>query len=505
MSKQRNFEQLPCGQRSEEYAGWNVGFAKLACIFLVFFAATAISSPAQTFTQLAAFSGIDGESPSGPLVQGLDGNFYGSTSAGGSLGVGTLFKVTPTGTLTLLHTLDWYTDGGNSYAGLLLDTNGNFYGTMSIGGAYLEGTVIKMTPAGTVNTVYSFCAQTNCADGYQPSVALVEGTDGNFYGTTSLGGNINSGGIAYRITPAGKLTTLYDFGSLANFGDGDQPDSPLLLASDGNFYGTTYGGGASGINGYGTVFRLAPTGKLTTLHSFCVRGPICNDGQHPISGALVEGTDGAFYGTTSVGGSTSYGTIFKITRSGKLTTLHTFAGAEGEFPYAGPIQATDGNFYGLTQLGGANNYGTIYQMTPAGQVTDLYDFCAQRGCPDGSYASSALVQGTDGTFYGTTQTGGNIKDCNNRGCGTVFSFSMGLGPFVESLPMIGRVGTKVRILGNNLTGSSSITFNNIAATFTVVSDNQITTRVPIGATTGTVEVTTPSGILKSNVVFRVLP
>ncbi len=478
---------------------------------LPFLAALAISfvsitpADAQTFTTLAAFNGLDGESPSGPLVQGLDGNFYGPTFAGGSLGSGTLFKVTPAGTLTLLHSLDWYTDGGNSYAGLLLATNGNFYGTMSVGGAYLEGTVIKMTPAGTVNTFYSFCAQTNCADGYQPSVSLVEGTDGNFYGTTSLGGNINSGGIAYRITPAGKLTTLYDFGSLANFADGDQPDSPLLLASDGNIYGTTYGGGASGINGYGTVFTLAPAGKLTTLHSFCVRGPICNDGQHPISGALVEGTDGNFYGTTSVGGSTNYGTIFRITRAGKLTTLHTFAGPEGEFPYAGLIEATDGNFYGLTQLGGANNYGTIYQMTPAGHVTDLYDFCAQRGCPDGSYASSALVQGTDGTLYGTTQTGGNTTSCKNKGCGTVFSFSMGLSPFVESLPMIGNVGTKVRILGNNLTGASSVTFNNVAATFTVVSGTQITTTVPSGATTGTVEVTTSSGIVKSNVVFRVLP
>lgn len=460
---------------------------------------------AQTFTTLATFNGINGQSPTGSLVQGLDGNFYGTTAEGGSLDSGTLFKVTPSGALTLLHTLNGNTDGGLSYTALLQAPDGNFYGTMSIGGADLHGTVIKMTPAGTVTTLYSFCAQSNCADGNQPSVSLVAGTDGNFYGTTSLGGNINGVGTAFRITPAGKLTTLYDFGALPNFADGDQPDSPLLLARDGNFYGTTYSGGASGVNGYGTVFQLTPAGKLTTLYSFCVNGPICDDGQHPISGALVLGADGDFYGTTTVGGSTGFGTVFKITRAGKLTTLHAFAGPEGEIPYAGLIQGTDGNFYGLTQVGGANNFGTIYQMTPAGQVTDLHDFCAQRGCPDGSYASSALVQGTDGIFYGATQTGGDTTSCKSMGCGTVYSFSMGLSPFVESLPAIGKVGAKIRILGNKLTGATSVTFNHTPATFTVVSDTQITTRVPSGATTGTVEVTTSSGTLKSNVAFQVLP
>jgi uncharacterized repeat protein (TIGR03803 family) len=216
--------------------------------------------------------------------------------------------------------------------------------------------------------------------------------------------------------------------------------------------------------------------------------------------ALVQGTDGNFYGTTGNGGTNKQGTVFKITPSGTLETLHSFDGADGSYPYAALVQGTDGNLYGTTHEGGANdiNYlcplgcGTIFKITPSGTLTTLYSFCSQANCTDGTLPGAGLVQDTDGAFYGTTESPS-----------TVYSLSMGLGPFVETQPPSGKVGAAVKILGTSLTGSTSVTFNGTAATFAVVSASEITTTVPTGATTGTVQVVTPGGTLSSNVPFRV--
>ena|SRR5579863_7632481 len=195
------------------------------------------------------------------------------------------------------------------------------------------------------------------------------------------------------------------------------------------------------------------------------------------------------------------GTVFKITPSGTLTALHSFAGypTDGSEPLAGLVQATDGNLYGTTYSGGPNDEGTVFEITPTGGLTTLYAFCPQSGCADGSNPLAALVQDTNGTLYGTTLLGGANGD------GTLFSLSVGLGPFVEMQPISGKVGAAVKILGTNLTGATSVSFNGTAATFTVVSSSFIKTTVPAGATTGTVQVVTPSGTLLSNVPFRVLP
>jgi uncharacterized protein (TIGR03437 family) len=345
------------------------------------FGGMAIISSAQTLTTLVSFNGTDGVEPDyGSLVQGTDGNFYGTTYSGGANNTGTVFKVTPGGTLTTLYSFTGGTDGEYPYAGLVQASDGNFYGT-TYGGGCCDGTVFKITPGGTLTTLYGF---TGGADGGSPSGALVQATDGNFYGTTRSGG-ANGGGTVFKVTPGGTLTTLYSFGAAGT--DGAQPYAGVIQGTDGNFYGTTYTGH--------TVFKITPGGMLTTLHTFS--GP---DGGDPLD-ALVQASDGNFYGTTSSGGSESVGTIFKITPGGTLTTLHDFTdgATDGARPYAGLIQGTDGNFYGTTEGGGTSGDGTIFKITPSGVLTILHNFNGT----DGFRPYAGLIEGTDGNLYGTTE------------------------------------------------------------------------------------------------------
>jgi uncharacterized repeat protein (TIGR03803 family) len=300
------------------------------------------------------------------------------------------------------------------------------------------------------------------------------------------------------MTLGGALTTIHNFAGA----DGAVPYAGLVEGTDGSFYGTTDFGGTSTAcsGGCGTVFKIASGGTVTTLHSF-VGGPA--DGARPYAG-LVQGTDGSFYGTTFEGGAGTActygcGIVFKITSSGMLTTLLSFDYADGAYPSAPLIQATDGNLYGTTAAGGANDFGTAFKITSGGSLTTLHSFCAQTNCGDGFQPYGGLVQATSGTFYGTTYYGGVNND------GIVFSLAVGLGPFVETLPTSGKVGETVVILGNNLTGATSVTFNGTAAVFKVTSPSLITTTVPTGAATGKVKVVTPRRTLSSNVPFRVLP
>jgi uncharacterized repeat protein (TIGR03803 family) len=388
------------------------------------------------------------------------------------------------------------TDGANPYAPLVQGTDGSLFGTTAYGGDEAAGTVFKLTDGYKLTTLYSFCSQTNCADGEIPQMGLMQATNGHFYGTTYQG-DVNNGGTVFEITAGGKLTTLYSFDET----DGHHPDAGLVQATNGNFYGTTYQGG---VNNGGTVFEITAGGKLTTLYNFCAQAS-CVDGEYP-QAALVQATNGHFYGTTYQGGTNNYGTVFEITAAGKLTTLYSFCAqescADGSYPYAGLVQATNGRFYGTTYQGGVakfgNNYGTVFEITAGGKLTTLYSFCAQPNCADGLYPYAGLMQSTNGILYGTTY-GGNGTGTE----GTLFSLDAGLGPFVETRPTSGKVGATVIILGTNLKGTSSVTFNGTAATFTVVSNSEIKSTVPVGATTGLVEVTIPKKTLKSNVDFRV--
>jgi uncharacterized repeat protein (TIGR03803 family) len=442
----------------------------------------AITSPAQVFTTLVNLDGTNGANPYyGSLIQATDGNFYGMTHGGGHDDEGTVFKIAPSGKLTTLHSFA-STDGSSPVGGLVQATDGNFYGTAAGGGPSNGGTVFKITAGGKLTTLHSFTGYPS--DGGAPSAALIQATDGNFYGTTPSGGADNTGTV-FKITPTGTLTMLHSFA----YTDGAAPITPLVQATDGNFYGTTQSGGAYND---GTVFKMTPTGTLTTLYSFCSQTN-CADGLFPYAG-LIQATDGNFYGTTYGGGANDDGTVFKITPTGTLTTLHSFDGADGLFPYAGLIQATGGNFYGTTSGDGATSYGTVFKVTPTGALTTLHAFDNS----DGDSPLGGLAQATNGTFYGLTNAGGTDN------YGTVFSLSAGLGSFVETNPASGKVGAKVMILGNNLKGSTSVKFHGKSAHFSVKSDTEIKTSVPTGATTGYVTVTTPKGTLKSNVVFRVL-
>ena len=216
-------------------------------------------------TTLYTFNGTDGDNPQAGLIQATDGNFYGTTFSGGTsnycgYGCGTVFKITPSGSLTTLHSFSG-TDGFNVQAGLVEGTDGNFYGTTVNGGPQNVGEVYKITPSGTLAVLYTFCSQTGCTDGEYPKAGLVQATDGNFYGTTSAGGT-HSQGTVFAITPSGSLSTLYSFCPQSGCADGANPVAGVIQASDGNFYGTTYGGGS---NNSGTVFKLTPLVPTTTV------------------------------------------------------------------------------------------------------------------------------------------------------------------------------------------------------------------------------------------------
>jgi uncharacterized repeat protein (TIGR03803 family) len=319
---------------------------------------------------------------------------------------------------------------------LVQGPDGNLYGTTPFGGDYRYcnifgcGTMFKMTPSGKLTTLYEFCTQDNCSDGQYPG-GLVQ-TNRGIYGTTGGGGGGNCGngcGTIFRITPQGKLTTLYRFCSQAGCPDGTA-SSPLVLAADEAFYGTTVYGGDTTCNppyGCGTVFRITPSGSLTTLHIF--EG---TDGDEP--NGLIQATDRNLYGTTIFGGSSSgtncnggCGTVFKVTPRGTLTSLHSFDYTDGARPYAGLIQASDGSFYGTTSSGGAipncpiDGCGTIFKMTPQGSLTTLISFDAGNGGSPGA----ALFQATDGNLYGTTQLGGDLGCDGPVGCGILFQITPG--------------------------------------------------------------------------------
>ena len=446
---------------------------------------TAIASRAQTFTTLHNFDGTDGGHSYLGMVQATNGKLYGTTSGGEVKGnYGTVFKMTPSGKLKTLYTFcsqNNCTDGYHPTSELVQATNGNLYGTTAPRIVHVGGTVFKITPSGKLKTLYTFCSQDKCTDGVTPYAGLVQATDGNLYGTTYEGGTNNLGTV-FQITPSGTWTKLHDFAGT----DGARPVERLVQATNGNLYGTTGEGGTSNV---GTVFKITLSGTLTKLHDFAG-----TDGRTPYAG-LIQARNGNLYGATEYGGAQNFGTVFKITPSGTLTKLHDFgAGTDGRIPYPWLVQATDGNLYGTTENGGTNNFGTVFKMTPSGTLTTLHDFAGT----DGTYPHADLIQDTNGSLYGMTHDGGANGDY-----GTVFRLSVGLGPFVETQPTSGKVGAAVRILGTKLTGATSVTFNGTAAKFTVVSKSEIKTTVPVGATTGKVKVTTPSATLSSNVRFRV--
>jgi uncharacterized repeat protein (TIGR03803 family) len=367
------------------------------------------SASGTLMTTLHAFSGgSDGANPNA-LVVGSDGNIYGTTEfdAPGQ-GFGKVFSITPGGAMTTLTTFTGL-DGALPLSGMTQGTDGNFYGTTQLGGVDSAGNAYRMTPDGTLTNLYTF------TDGQDPATVLVQGTNGNFYGMMSNGGAFGSGYV-FEMTPDGLFTNIYSF---ANGADGGYPNGGLEPGRNGSFYGLTAGGKA----GFGTIFKISPAGQLAPLYSFTGG----SDGSSP-AGVLVQGTDGNFYGTTThntLSGFQFYGTIFKVTPSGGLSTLYMLNSGDGSYPRAGLIQGTDGNFYGTTYQGGATGAGAVFRVTPAGAYTTLLSF---DGFDDGANPVTPLVQGLDGSLYGTTGTGGP------GGRGTVFRLSLTGAPQITTQP-----------------------------------------------------------------------
>jgi uncharacterized repeat protein (TIGR03803 family) len=411
---------------------------RAAVIIFALCAATAINSPAQTLKTLASFNGTDGKAPQG-IILATDGNFYGTTEAGGANGFGSVFKITPGGTLTTLYSFCAETnciDGNGPTAALVQASDGNLYGTTYYGGSNCVfgnlavsgcGTVFRITTSGQLTTLYNFCQTgdgSTCYDGSEPYSSLIQGSDGNLYGTTVYGGDnandvgsSNGGyGTVFKMTLQGTLTTLFSFcNDLNSTGyclDGAIPYGGVLLASDGNFYGTLYNGGTGIDNSGGAVYKLTPSGKFTALHYFGSKRN-WTDGAYPFD-SLIQGTDGNLYGTTrngGYGGTLGGGTVFKITPAGALTTLHLFRGTQGGFPYSALLQGKDGKLYGTDST-------SVYKVSTTGGYNVVYTFCALPNCADGSSPIGTLVQTAQGTLYGVTTAGGANGD------GTVFSLSL---------------------------------------------------------------------------------
>jgi uncharacterized repeat protein (TIGR03803 family) len=355
-----------------------------------------------------------------------------------------------------------------------------------------------------VGTLYSFCAsKVVCADGVFPEGELIQGTDGALYGTTFLGGT-HDGGTVFKITLSGDFTSLYSFCSKSpNCVDGTNPSAGLVEANNGLFYGTTSRGGAGScagnVQGCGTLFRINSSGSsFTTLYNFCMQ-PNCADGSHPET-SLIQAADGKIYGTTGAGGlmegtcTEGCGIAFNISKAGgPLTVLHAFSSSEG-VQVQNLIQATDGSFYGTALSGGQlSNQGTLFKMDSAtGAVTVLFNFCNVQSCQRTS-GPSGVLQATNGLLYGTTFGVAN---------GAVFTF--GFPPFVKLSPAFGPIGTTINIYGSDLSGATGVTFNGVPATFTIVSSGEIAASVPAGAAgSSVVTVATPSATLAGDVKFLV--
>jgi len=400
-------------------------FAALRTALLAFgfCVAAAIIAHGQALAPIVTFNGTNGSEPRAGMIQGSDGNFYGTTSLGGANNGGTVFRMTPAGTLTTLYNFCSQancTDGSSPRA-IIQANDGNFYGVTASGGNRTNcfpgivpagcGTVFEVTASGTFSTIYAFCAQSGCPDGEFPA-SLIQATDGNLYGVT--GGfdcsnppsNANCGSV-FKMTLGGSLSNFHIF----NGHDGQEPVG-LIQASDGNFYGTTMFGGTPwtpSLDPAGTVFEITSGGSFMTLYSFCQQRR-CFDGWAPNAG-VMQAADGNFYGTTPAGGSHGRGTIFEITPAGTYTVLYSFFVPNGA-PSMGLIQATDGNFYGTTGAYGTSS-GIVFEFTPAGTWTSLDSFTQSNG----AYPNS-LIQGADGKFYGTTLY---TQPTNSVG-GTVFNF-----------------------------------------------------------------------------------
>jgi uncharacterized repeat protein (TIGR03803 family) len=451
--------------------------------------ASAQDTPVLLFKYPNTINNTTGIANSSFLAQGPDGVFYDTIFSNGQFNNGSVYTMSLSGAFTLLFS--FCAEGGfctvngtGPQGGVTLGSDGNFYGTTSGGGAGGQGTVFKITPAGKLTTLFSF--PSTGADGSNPTFRVFQASNGEFYGVTPSGGNTN--GTFFSITTAGSFKLLASFHSGVN---GSNPNLPTQGA-DGNFYGTTHNGGPNSAC-CGVVYKATPAGKITVLFTFA-------SGEGSSVGQLVQGSDGNFWGVTNGVPFISGGELFKVSATGHLTVVHTFGAFQGDAdaPVSGLIAGSDGFLYGVTNAGGKANVGAIYSVNPATDAyAVLYSFCATSPC-DAFGPSPVLAQDTNGTFFGNT--GGN-----SDGGSYFFSFDTGLGPFVRTLTQSGRVGATVSFLGQDFTLATKVEFGGASATFKVISDTELTAVVPAAAVTGAVKVITSKGTLSATSKFKVLP
>jgi uncharacterized repeat protein (TIGR03803 family) len=471
--------------------------ASISLVALLAFtlAGAALPAQAQTYTKLYDVPGGSGISnpDSMAVAQGRDGDMY-ATSPYGGTDYGTLFKFTPSGTVSIVN------DSPIGYfvvSGVTLGTDGNLYGTDQDGGPSGGGCgfagcgqIYKVTPAGAETVLYNF---TNTAgDGYDPQSAPIQATNGKFYGTTPYSaGNYIS--VAYSITSAGAFSTVHTFAN----SEGQNVYAGFVQGSDGNLYGVAQ---TQGANGFGTIFKMTTAGVVTVLHSFDAV-----DGENPYY-PLIQASDGNFYGVANGGTGDGAGVIFKITPSGTYTVLHNFVMAtEGGNPSSSLVQATDGKLYGVTPSWGPLNGGTIYSITTSGTFSVLYSFDGT-DVTNGYEPSSPLKQNTNGKLYGETYYGGTATVCNIFGCGVIYSLDMGLKAFVSLESTSGKEGVKVNILGQGFTSTSVVKFGGTTATAVTRSGSTfLTATVPAAALTASVTVATGKTTLTSSQTFKVTP
>ena len=374
--------------------------------FSLFLIALAPGAQGQTLNILYDFhGGLDGSQPTSTLVMDTQGNLYGTAQTAGASGAGTVFEVAPSGAETVLYAFTGGKDGDTPYAGVVFDTQGNLYGTTLYGGSTACGAtgcgvVFKVTPAGQESVVYAFAGG---SDGFYPRGTLIIDSQGNLYGTTQYGGAPGSFGTVFKISPSGAETVLYRFGGYPS--DGAFPFAGVTLDAQGNLYGTTEAGGKYGV---GTVFELASAGAETILHTF-------SGGADAYPWAAVSRDNrGNLYGTATG----NFGEVFALSPAGKETIVYTFTGgADGGFPLAGLLRDSHGNFYSTTSQGGTFNDGTIFKLARVNKKvveTVIYNFA---GMPDGAQPYAGLIGDSKGNGYGTTLQGGSFNH------GTVFQIT----------------------------------------------------------------------------------
>jgi uncharacterized repeat protein (TIGR03803 family) len=537
--------QLRNRVRSQIRTSWR----SVGLLFLPLMFGLSIAS-AQTYSDLYEFSGkADGCCPAYPSVmaQGEDGNLYGITTAGGANNLGLVFKITPTGAYSTLYSFDTV-HGSTPVGGLTLGADGNLYGMAEEGGAHGFGNIFKITPSGTLTVIYDF---TGAADGgfpvspltlstdgtfhgtSYPGVAfkvttkgvlsvlhtipttsygpLLQASDGNYYGTTEFGGTFSAGTV-YKIVGT-KVTTLYNFDGP----HGSFPIGGLVQGADGYLYGTTTAGGGTNA---GVIFKISTTGVLSVVVSF---DNVHTSGGYQAYAGLIAGNDGNLYGATIWGGQFGDGVIFKLTTTGAYSVLYSFQSVGTDGAYATPIQHTNGALFGLTKRGGTLSNGGIYSLNDG--ITPFVSLVATLG-PVGkkvgilgqgfSGASSVTFNGTPASFKVTSDTymtatvpsGETGIVTVTTSSGTLFSRQIfKVTPKVVSFaPSTGKAGDSVVITGVGLIQASTITVGGVKVmAYTVNSDKQLTIKVPAGAKTGKIAVTTPGGKSTSTAVFTVTP